>query len=88
MTGRHWYRYGMFISGSKSFSRKGRVAMLLTHTHDVGNNLDYAFQLIGTVIEHVRENSLGDFATPDELIANRELRRAVQGKGPDILEAY
>ncbi|MCS6830559.1 MAG: DUF2334 domain-containing protein [Armatimonadota bacterium] len=85
-----WQREQEFLALAKEdasrIAQESEVAVLLTHTHGVGDNLDYAFRLIDTVIEHVRANRLGDFATLGELAANGELERAVRGEGPDILE--
>ncbi len=84
-----WQREQEFLALAKEdvsrIAQESEVAVLLTHTHGVGDNLDYAFRLMDTVIEHVRANRLGDFATLGELVANGELERAVRGTGPDIL---
>lgn len=84
-----WQREQEFLALAKEdvsrIAQESDVAVLLTHTHGVGDNLDYAFRLMDTVIEHVRANGLGDFATLGELAANGELERAVRGTGPDIL---
>ncbi|MCS7310568.1 MAG: hypothetical protein NZ741_10130, partial [Armatimonadetes bacterium] len=60
--------------------------VLLTHTHGVADNPDYAFRLMDAVIEQVRTQGLGNFATLGELVANGTLEQAVRGEGPDILE--
>lgn len=84
-----WQREQEFLALAKEdvsrIAQESEVAVLLTHTHGVGDNLDYAFRLIDAVIEHVRANELGDFATLGELAANGDLERAVRGTGPDIL---
>lgn len=84
-----WQKEQEFLALAKEdvshIAQESGVAVLLTHTHGVGDNLDYAFRLIDAVIEHVRSKGLGDFATMGELIANGEMDRATQGMGPDIL---
>ncbi len=84
-----WQREQEFLALAKEdvsrIAQESEVAVLLTHTHGVADNLDYAFRLMDTVIEHARANGLGDFATLGELVTNGELERAVQGTGPDIL---
>jgi predicted deacetylase len=84
-----WQREQEFVALAKEdvsrIAQESEVAVLLTHTHGVGDNLDYAYRLMDTVIEHVRSNGLGDFATLGELAANGELEQAVRGMGPDIL---
>ncbi len=84
-----WQREQEFIALAKEdasrIAQESEVAILLTHTHGVGDNLDYAFRLIDAVIEHVRSNGLGDFATMGELVADGRMDRAVRGEGPDIL---
>lgn len=84
-----WQREQEFIALAKEdvsrIAQESTVAVLLTHTHGVGDNIDYAFRLVGTVVEHVRANGLGDFATMGELIASGEMDRAVRGTGADIL---
>lgn len=84
-----WQREQEFLALAKEdvrrIAQESEVAVLLTHTHGVGDDLEYAFRLMDTVIEHVRANGLGDFATLGELAANGELERAVTGMGPDIL---
>lgn len=86
-----WQREQEFLALAKEdtsrIARESEVAVLLTHTHGVGDNLEYAFRLMDTVIEHVRANRLGDFATMGALVANGILDRAVRGDGPDILSA-
>lgn len=85
-----WQREQEFLALAKEdtsrIAREDTVAVLLTHTHGVGDNLDYAFRLMDTVTEHVRANGLGDFATMGELIASGEIDKVVCGEGPDILE--
>ena len=84
-----WQREAEFLALAKEdvsrIAQESEVAVLLTHTHGVGDNLDYARRLIGSVIAHVRENGLGDFATLGELIASGRIEQAVRGAGPDIL---
>lgn len=84
-----WQREQEFIALAKEdvnrIARESKVAVFVTHTHGVSDNLEYAFRLMDTVIEHVRANNLGDFATLGELVENGELERAVEASGPDIL---
>ncbi len=84
-----WQRQQEFLALAREdvsrIAQESEVAVLLTHTHGVGDHLDYAFQLMEAVIEHVRSHGLGDFATLGELVANGEIERAVRGTGPDIL---
>lgn len=84
-----WQREQEFLALAKEdvsrIAQESAVSVLLTHTHGVGDNIEYAFRLMDTVIEHAHSNGLGDFATMGELIANGEMDRAAQGTGPDIL---
>jgi len=84
-----WQREQEFVALAKEdvsrIAQESNVAVLLTHTHGVGDNLDYALRLMDAVIEHVLTNGLGDFATLGELAANGHLEQAVRGTGPDIL---
>lgn len=84
-----WQREQEFLALAKEdvsrIAQESEVAVLATHTHGVGDNLDYAFRLIDTVIEHVRSNQLGDFATLGELAATGTIEQAVRAVGPDIL---
>ncbi len=84
-----WQREQEFLAVAKEdvkrIAQESKVAVLLTHTHGVGDNLEYAFRLMDTLIEDVRAKNLGDFATLGELVANGELERAVEAVGPDIL---
>ncbi|MDW8105726.1 MAG: DUF2334 domain-containing protein [Armatimonadota bacterium] len=85
-----WQREAEFLALAQAdvqrIAQESEVAVLLTHTHGVADNPDYAFRLMDAVIEQVRTQGLGNFATLGELVANGTLEQAVRGEGPDILE--
>lgn len=85
-----WQREADFLALARAdvarIGRESEVAVLLTHTHGVADNPEYALRLMDAVIEQVRSERLGDFATLGELVQNGVLEQAVRGQGPDVLE--
>ncbi|MCS6831895.1 MAG: hypothetical protein NZ749_14810, partial [bacterium] len=85
-----WQREADFLALARAdvarIAQESEVAVLLTHTHGVADNPDYAFRLMDAVIEQVQANGLGGFATLGELVRNGALEQAVRGQGPDILQ--
>lgn len=85
-----WQREAEFLALARAdvarIAEESAVAVLLTHTHGVADHPEYAFRLMDAVIEQVRSEGLGDFATLGELATDGTLERAAQSAGPDILK--
>ncbi|MCC7492359.1 MAG: polysaccharide deacetylase family protein [Fimbriimonadaceae bacterium] len=58
------------------------VAVLLAHTHGLADDFAHAERLIRSVVEQVRGEGLGDFATFAEAIADGTVDAAVAGEHP------